>query len=225
MAYAEVYRSTIGTWWTKERLRCCQYWSKGPNYIYHIDGWNKLKCYGLCVHRCTDGFSRRIIWLESGPTNNDPFIVCHYFADCVKNLNGLPHIIRSDRETENVNVEYMQRETKTMTFVLFTTQLFCMVHHHQISILKHGGAIFREWLCKIGLIILKKEIAGIFTPLKFSIFSVYIFAISNFSAMNSIWLECIGIPIILDNRVQLCLLGENQTSCIIFHMHIVLTHI
>lgn len=93
----------------QRRLRRRRYWSKGPNYTYHIDGWDKLKTYGLCIHGCIDGFSRRIMWLEAGPSNNDPYVVCKYFADCVKELNGVPCIVRSDHGTENVNIELMQR--------------------------------------------------------------------------------------------------------------------
>lgn len=31
------------------------YRTKGPNYAWHIDGQDKLKRYGLCVHGCIDG--------------------------------------------------------------------------------------------------------------------------------------------------------------------------
>lgn len=93
----------------QRRLRRRMYWSKGPNYLYHIDGWDKLKPYGLCVHGCIDGFSRKIMWLEASPSNNNPFVVCKYFSDCVKQLKGVPHIVRADHGTENVNVALMQR--------------------------------------------------------------------------------------------------------------------
>ena len=85
------------------------YISKGPNYLMHIDGWDKLKRYGLAVHGCIDGFSRRIMWLEASRSNNDPFQICHYFCQMVTEINGLPHIIRSDRGTENVNIQMLQR--------------------------------------------------------------------------------------------------------------------
>lgn len=49
------------------------------------------------------------MWLEAGRSNNDPFHVCCYFARCVKQNNGLPYLVRSDRGTENVNIAYMQR--------------------------------------------------------------------------------------------------------------------
>ena len=42
----------------------------GPNFIWHIDGYDKLKPYGFCIHGAVDGYSRRILWLEVGPSNN-----------------------------------------------------------------------------------------------------------------------------------------------------------
>lgn len=28
---------------------------KGPNYTWHLDGYDKLKPYGFCIHGCMDG--------------------------------------------------------------------------------------------------------------------------------------------------------------------------
>jgi hypothetical protein len=92
----------------QRRLKRRTYSVQGPNSLWHIDGWDKLKKFGLCVHGAIDGFSRRILWLEVGPTNNNPFVVCHYFALTVKKLGGLPSTIRADKGTENVNVERLQ---------------------------------------------------------------------------------------------------------------------
>lgn len=50
----------------KHRLKRRQYRSKGPNYIWHVDGYDKLKPFGFCIHACIDGYSRRILWLEVG---------------------------------------------------------------------------------------------------------------------------------------------------------------
>ena len=44
----------------------------GPNCIWHIDGYAKLKCYGLCIHSAIDGYSCYILWLEVGPSSDNP---------------------------------------------------------------------------------------------------------------------------------------------------------
>ena len=56
----------------KRRLRRRKYYAPGPNYVWHIDGHDKLKPYGFSIHGCIDGFSRKIIWLEVGVTNKMP---------------------------------------------------------------------------------------------------------------------------------------------------------
>ncbi len=82
--------------------------------MHHIDGWDKLKRYGLCVHGCIDGFCRKILWLEVEYSNNSPDIVCKYFSQCISHLNGIPYVIRADRGTENVNIEFMQTVLRSL---------------------------------------------------------------------------------------------------------------
>ncbi len=92
----------------RRRLRRRQYLSRGPGFVYHIDGWDKLKRYGLCVHGCIDGFSRKLMWLEACSSNKDPYIVCQFFVKCVRQQGGIPYFVRSDRGTENRNIELLQ---------------------------------------------------------------------------------------------------------------------
>ena len=56
-------------------LRRRKYRNPGPNHVWHMDGYDKLKPYGFPVHGCIDGFSRRILWLEVGRTNNNPAVI------------------------------------------------------------------------------------------------------------------------------------------------------
>ncbi|XP_067938690.1 uncharacterized protein [Watersipora subatra] len=90
------------------------YHAPGPNYVWHIDGWDKLKKFGFAVHGCIDGFSRYVLWLEVGVTNNDPAVIAKYFLDQVEKIKALPKIVRADRGTENVNVERIQSELRTV---------------------------------------------------------------------------------------------------------------
>lgn len=83
------------------KLRRRQYISPGPNFIWHLDGYDKLKQFGFAIHGCIDGFSRRVLWLEVGTTNNDPAVTAHYFLKTVKKLKFLPTLIRSDKGSEN----------------------------------------------------------------------------------------------------------------------------
>ena len=43
------------------RLKRREYVNPGPNYAWHMDGYDKLKPWGFPIHGCIDGFSRRIL--------------------------------------------------------------------------------------------------------------------------------------------------------------------
>ena len=94
---------------SRNRLRRRTYRVQGPNQIWHIDGYDKLKPFGFCIHGCIDGYSRRIIWLEVGSTNNDPAVVARYYLNSVRQIAGTPRIIRGDGGSENFRVAAIQR--------------------------------------------------------------------------------------------------------------------
>ena len=95
------------------RLRRREYNAKGPNYIWHLDGYDKLKPFGMCIHGCVDGFSRHIMWLKVYCTNNDPKVIAGFYLNTVQELGGVPYKIRGDRGTENGTIEILQRVLKT----------------------------------------------------------------------------------------------------------------
>jgi len=92
----------------KRRLLRRRYSSPGPNFIWHLDGYDKLKPFGFAIHGAIDGYSRRILWLEVGPSNNNPRIVATYFLETVRQLGGSPVRCRCDLGTENVLLEELQ---------------------------------------------------------------------------------------------------------------------
>ena len=93
---------------TRRRLRRRAYSSKGPNFIWHIDGHDKLKPFGFFIHGCIDGFSRRLIWLEVGATNKRPEVIGRYYLDAVRQIGRVPQKMRSDNGTENSIIEALQ---------------------------------------------------------------------------------------------------------------------
>lgn len=90
------------------RLLRRKYCSPGPNYVWHIDGYDKLKPFGFPIHGAIDGFSRRIIWLRVGRTNNDPLVIGGLYLEAVKQLKCVPRILRCDGGTENAILKYFQ---------------------------------------------------------------------------------------------------------------------
>ena len=94
---------------SQHRLVRRKYHASGPNFIWHIDGYDKLKPFGFCIHGAIDGYSRRIMWLEVDHSNNNPYTIANYFLQCVRRIGGTPTILRSDCGTENCYVAAIQR--------------------------------------------------------------------------------------------------------------------
>lgn len=94
---------------SRRRLRRRQYSNGGPNFLWHLDSYDKLKPYGICINGCIDGFSRYILWLRAAKTNNDPKVIASYYWDTIDSMQGFPKCIRADQGIENVHVEKMQR--------------------------------------------------------------------------------------------------------------------
>ena len=84
------------------------YFSSGPNYTWHVDGYDKLKPYGFPIHACIDGWSRKIMWLKVTNSNNHPDIIASFFLNCVEELGGCPVKLRTDCGTENGVMAAMQ---------------------------------------------------------------------------------------------------------------------
>ncbi|XP_046569551.1 uncharacterized protein LOC124277874 [Haliotis rubra] len=93
----------------RHRLQRREYLNCGPNFLWHIDSYDKLKPYGICINGAIDGFSRYIVWLEAHCTSSDPKVVAGYFIQEVQIRKGCPARIRSDKGTENTHVRDMQR--------------------------------------------------------------------------------------------------------------------
>ena len=97
----------------RHRLVRRVYMNLGPNYLWHIDGYDKLKPYGICISGAIDGLSRYILWLEAHVSNSDPRVIAGYFMNTVRQLNGCPIRLRADKGTENAYVREMLKFLRT----------------------------------------------------------------------------------------------------------------
>ena len=88
-------------------LRHRSYHSPGPNYCWHVDGYDKLKLYGFPVHGCIDGWSHRIMWLKVAKLNNNPEVPAMYFLEYIAE-HGCPVKVRTDCGSENCIIAAMQ---------------------------------------------------------------------------------------------------------------------
>lgn len=120
------------------RLRRRQYYARGPNFIWHVDGYDKLKPLGFCIHGAIDGFSRKILWLDVSTINNDPSLIAKYYLETLKNTACAPRLLRCDFGTENSYLELLQ------PFLMAGTpsqapQALCMEKVRRTKELRPGG--------------------------------------------------------------------------------------
>ncbi|XP_071146741.1 uncharacterized protein [Mytilus edulis] len=93
-------------------LRRRVYYNRGPNYLIHVDGYDKLKPYGIAIHGAMDGYSRKLLWLIASPSNNNPRYVGYWYLNWIKQRKMLPRVVRSDAGTENVIMRDLQRSLR-----------------------------------------------------------------------------------------------------------------
>jgi len=82
--------------WQSRCISRRNYFACGPNFIWHLDGYDKLKPFGLCISAAIDQFLRKIIWLNVYKTNNDPRIIAGYFIEAVQEVCGCPRVVHGD---------------------------------------------------------------------------------------------------------------------------------
>ena len=73
-----------------------------------MDGHSKLLNYGIDIYGAIDGFSRRLLWINVGPTSNTQVSVARQYLQAIKALRIRPVKVRSDRGTETAMMADMQ---------------------------------------------------------------------------------------------------------------------
>lgn len=86
-----------------------RYVTSGPNFLWHVNGWDKPAPLGFFVHGAVDGFSRRILWLEVGSTNKNPRVIASSYLNAILQLGGVPRRMRCDRGTQNTIIGTLQQ--------------------------------------------------------------------------------------------------------------------
>ena len=92
----------------RRKLKRRTYSSHGPNDCWHVDGYDKLKPFGIPIHGCVDGYSRKILWLRYVRSNNDPKSIARLYLNVIRDLQTIPNRLRSDCGSENVDIAAIQ---------------------------------------------------------------------------------------------------------------------
>ena len=75
--------------------------NQGPDYAWHLDGYDNIKSFGFAIHGTIDGCSRKVLWLKVLRSNNSPNNIAALYLSCVEELQGVPVKIITDLGTEN----------------------------------------------------------------------------------------------------------------------------
>ena len=108
-----------------------------PNALWHMDGYDKLKPYGIAINGCKDGFSRYVLWMEAFTTNSDPKLAS-YFTKTVSSIGGPGRGNRKCLCLRNADVFCGE----TIQTVLQERRVSLMEEAQQTSALKDGGVPF-----------------------------------------------------------------------------------
>jgi hypothetical protein len=72
----------------------------GPDYLWSLDGHDKLSRFGIQIYGAIDAYSRQIQWLYVGNSNKTQISVVKQFLQAIKSKDWCPRYIRADRGVE-----------------------------------------------------------------------------------------------------------------------------
>jgi len=84
------------------RARLENYTTSGPNFLWCLDGHDKLAQYGIEIYAAVDAYSRKIVWYYCGNSNRTPISILKQYLNAVKTVGSCPRFIRTDKGTETV---------------------------------------------------------------------------------------------------------------------------
>ena len=79
-----------------------QYIVPGPNFIWSVDGYQKLAPVGIEVYAGIDAYSRYVVWIYVGISSRTAVSVLRQYLEIVKLSKKQPRFLRSDRGTETM---------------------------------------------------------------------------------------------------------------------------
>lgn len=77
-----------------------EYIVPGLDFIWSIDGHDKLAAWGIKIYAGVDAYCRNIIWCYVGVSNRTTNSVLAQYLQTCRQLGYSPNIVRSDRGTE-----------------------------------------------------------------------------------------------------------------------------
>ena len=79
-----------------------EYTVPGPNFIWLLDGHDKLSNWNIDIYAGIDAHSRFVMWLYVGVSNRTAVSILRQYLQTVRHMEQHPRFVRSDRGTETV---------------------------------------------------------------------------------------------------------------------------
>lgn len=114
----------------------------GPNHLWASDGHDKLKPYGICIYGFIDTWSRKVLSLRVGRTNNNPRVVGLYFLKLVAAVGGFPVKTSTDHGTETGDMATFQA---LFTHIYAGETVEDALKHHHYTTSTHNQKIESLW--------------------------------------------------------------------------------
>ena len=80
--------------------RRAEYIVPGPDWLWSLDGHDKLAEWGFQIYAAIDAYSRKIMWVYCGISNRTSRSILQQYLESVRDLGYFPKILRSDHGTE-----------------------------------------------------------------------------------------------------------------------------
>ena len=108
----------------KKRRGTKHFTTKGPNWVFSVDGHDKLMGYQnstfpLAIYGCVDTASRKLLWLRIWTSKSKPELVARWYLEYLYETRTLPAYIRMDCGTE--------------TGIMGTIQAYLRQHHNDLN--------------------------------------------------------------------------------------------
>lgn len=98
--YREFAGDIIQERWGKAKYSRRDFLVPGPNWVWSVDGFDKLKQWGFEIYAGIDAYSRYITWFYCGLSSSTSWNIAVQYMDVLVQRGIMPRVIRSDHGGE-----------------------------------------------------------------------------------------------------------------------------
>ena len=96
-----------------------EYFVKGPNQVFSIDGHDKLSRFGFEIYGAIDAYSRYVVWCYVGISNLTAVSVNKQYLRLIRHTLHMPKLIRSDKGNYYILYPFAKQAKYLLIIYLF----------------------------------------------------------------------------------------------------------